>query len=347
MRTAVTDRNGVYSLRALGAGTYAVAFGAPAFQPSTRTGVTATTGVVTHVDAIMSPANVTETVTVTAEAPPSVTATTTSQTYEKREVDALPVGRRLVDIAELAPGLTNNTFAAGQLIIGGAFGFDNLFMVDGVDVNENIFGSANDLFIEDAIQETTVQVHGISAAYGRFSGGAVNVVTRSGGNTFGGSFRQNLSNPAWIAETPRQELNGLANPSRLGRISEGTFGGPLLQDRLWFFTAARHKNTAAQNTFAQTGGAYTRTVTNRRGELKLTATPVIGHSVQTTYINNSTEQENTSGLPLALLVDPSTLYTRQLPNQLFAARYNGLLFESMLATLQYSHKKDGRRNNGG
>lgn len=346
-RSAVTDLNGVYYLRALPAGTYTVSFEARTFQPATRTGVAAGTGGLTNLDAVMSPAGVTETVTVTAEAPSGITATTTSQTYEKREVDALPVGRRPVDIAELAPGVTNNTFAAGQLIMGGGFGFDNLFMVDGVDVNENVFGSANDLFIEDAIQDTTIQVHGISAAYGRFSGGAVNVVTRSGGNTFSGSFRQNLSNPAWIAETPRQEENGASNPSRIGRTSEGTFGGPILRDRLWFFTAARYENTTGQNTFAQTRGAYTRTVTNRRGEVKLTATPAIGHTVQTTYTDNFTEQANTSGLPLSRLVDSSTLYTRQLPNHLFAARYNGLLFQSMLATVQYSHKKDGRRNNGG
>jgi len=346
-RAVVTDINGMYSLRALPAGAYAVAFAAPTFQPSTRVGVMAEIGGTTYVDARMSPATVTETVTVTAEAPHVVAAVTTSQTYHKREVDALPVGRRPVDIAELAPGLTSNTFAAGQLILGGAFGFDNLFMVDGVDVNENIFGSANDLFIEDAIQDVTVQVHGISAAYGRFSGGAVNVVTRSGGNTFSGSFRQNLSNPAWSVETPRQRENGLSNPARLGTTSEGTVGGPLIRDRLWFFSAARYENTASQNTFAQTGGAYTRTVTNTRGELKLTATPVAGHSVQGTYINNSTEQANTSGLPLAALVDPSTLYTRQLPNHLFATRYNGVISSALMATVHYSHKKDARRNNGG
>ena len=69
--------------------------------------------------------------------------------------------------------------------------------------------------------------------------------------------------------------------------------------------------------------------------------------MQGTYINNSTEQANTSGAPLAALVDASTLYTRQLPNHLFAMSYNGVFASSALATLQYSHKKDGRRNNGG
>ena len=197
---------------------------------------------------------------------------TTRQTYGKRDVDALPVGRRPVDIAELAPGVTSNTFAAGQLIVGGAFGFDNIFMVNGVDVNDNLFGSANDLFIEDAILETSVLAHGVSASYGRFSGGVVNVVTKSGGNSFSGSFRQNLSNPAWIAETPRQKQNGIVNPSRVSKNYEGTMGGPVVRDRLWFFSAGRYENSDAANTFTQTGGSFVRTVTNKRGELKLTGT---------------------------------------------------------------------------
>lgn len=222
-----------------------------------------------------------------------------------------------------------------------------MFVVNGVDVNENIFGSANELFIEDAIQETTVLTHGISPAYGRFSGGVINIVTRSGGNVFSGSFRQNLSNPTWIAEIPRQKLNSLTNPDRLSRTHEGTFGGPLLRDHLWFFSAGRYEDAAAPNTFAQTGGSFLRTVTNKRGELKITGTVAPSHTVQGSYINNSTEQANKSGLPLAALVDASTLYTRQLPSHLFAVNYNGVAGPRVLATLQYSHKKDGRRNNGG
>jgi hypothetical protein len=346
-RLAVTDVNGVYYLRALPAGTYTVSFAIENFQPSTRENVVVNIGGVTQLNATMPLATVTEFVAVTAELPSLIAAVTTSQTYGKAEVDALPMGRRPVDVAELASGLTNNTFAAGQLIIGGAFGFDNVFMVNGVDVNENIFGSANDLFIEDAIQETSVLAHGISAAYGRFSGGVVNVVTKSGGNMFSGSFRQNVSNPSWIAETPRQRQNNISNPSRVSNTYEGTVGGPLVRDRLWFFSAGRYENSASQNSFTQTGGSYTRTITNRRGELKLTGTIAPGQTIQGTYINNSTEQENTSGLPATLLVDASTLYTRQLPNHLFAVNYNGVLASRALATVQYSHKKDGRRNNGG
>ena len=348
-RTAVTDVNGVYYLRALPAGTYAVSLELSDFRPSTRDNVVVNVGGITEVNVTMSLAALTETVTVTAEALSVTTAVmTTNQAYGKREIDALPVGRRPADIAEFAPGVSSpSTTAAGQVLIGGAFGFDNVFMINGVDVNDNILGTANNLFIEDAIQETSVLTHGISAEYGRFSGGVVNIVTKSGGNTFSGSFRQNLSNPAWIAETPRQVENDLTNPDLVSHTYEGTFGGPIVLNRVWFFSAGRYENTDTQNTFTQTGGAFTRTETNKRGELKLTGTIAPGHTVQGSYINNATEQANTTGVGLSRLVDASTLYTRQLPNHLLAVNYSGVLSQRALATVQYSHKKQARRNNGG
>jgi hypothetical protein len=347
-RTTATDVNGVYYLRALPPGEYALNLTLPDFRPVSREGVVVGLGSMTAVNVTLSPASLAETVTVTAEAPPAVATLTTSQTYDKRAIDALPIGRRPADLAAFAPSVsTPPTSAAGQVIMGGAFGFDNVFMVNGVDVNDNILGTANDLFIEDAVQEVSVLTHGISAEYGRFSGGVVNIVTKSGGNTFSGSFRQNISNPAWIAETPRQVDNELENPSLVSHTYEGTFGGPLVLNRLWFFGAGRYEDSDSQHTFTQTGGAFTRTETNKRVELKLTGAIAPGHTVQGSYINNATEQANTTGVGLTRLVDASTLYTRQLPNHLLAVNYSGVLSQRALATLQYSEKRQERRNNGG
>jgi hypothetical protein len=346
-RGAVTDVNGFYALRALPPGAYAVRFAIDAFQPTRREGVAVSVGGSTRVSATMSLETRQETVTVTAEAPTKITSTTIGWTSTSREIDTLPVGRRPVDVAELAPGLTINTFNAGQLSIGGAFGFDNVFMVNGVDTNDNVFGTSNNLFIEDAVQEVSVLTGGIPAAFGRFSGGVVNVVTRSGGNAFSGSVRQNLSNPDWIAETPRERENNISHADILNKSYEATFGGPVLRDRIWFFSAGRHERTAAPNTLAQTGGAYTRTDTNRRGEVKLTATFAPGQMAQTSFISNSTTQANASGLNASLLTDAATLVTRTLPNDLFAATYRGTLRGDLLATAQFSRKRQGFRNNGG
>ena len=81
------------------------------------------------------------------------------------EVEALATSRTLQGIATLSPGVNENTPNAAQLSISGAFAFDNLFMVNGVDVNDNMFGAPQNLFIEDAIEETQVLTSGISAEY--------------------------------------------------------------------------------------------------------------------------------------------------------------------------------------
>jgi hypothetical protein len=346
-RTAISDVNGVYYLRGLPPGRYVIDFAISDFQPVNREDVDVTIGGTIQVNATMALAARAETITVTAEAPSPLVSLTTSQTYNKREIETLPVGRRPVDIAELAPGLTTNTFNTGQLAIAGAYGFDNVFMINGVDINDNIIGSANNLFIEDAIQETTVLTNGIPAAYGRFSGGVVNMITKSGGNTFSGSFRENLSNPSWIEETPREKQNAITHLDVLGKTYEGTLGGPFVVDRLWFFTAGRYEKSNTPNTFAQSGGAYTRTDTNKRGELKFTGMIGPGQTVQGSYINNGTTQANASGIAVANLVDASTLVTRQVPDRLLAVNYNGTIHPKLFASMQYSEKKQESRNNGG
>ena len=67
-------------------------------------------------------------------------------------------------------------------------------------VGENLRGQPDNLFIEDAIQEITTLSGSISAEYGRFTGGVVSTLTKSGSNEFHGSFRDSLSNPKWTSK---------------------------------------------------------------------------------------------------------------------------------------------------
>jgi hypothetical protein len=346
-REAVTDANGVYYLRGLTPGLYLVTFDIPSFQAAPRENVEVNAGGLATVDVTMQVAGVIEVVVVNAEAPSVIATPRTSQTYTKAEVDVLPVGRRPLDIAELMPGVTTTVFNATQVSLSGSFGFDNVFMVNGVDINDNIFGTPNNLFIEDAVEETSVLTHGISAQYGRFSGGVINIVTRSGGNTFTGSFREGLSNPAWIGQTPLEKAANIKHADVVSKTHEGTFGGPLVRDRLWFFAAGRLETANISNTFAQNGAGYTRTDTNRRGELKFTGTFAATQTVQASFIGNSTEQANSSAATAASLLDASLLTTRQLPNRLMALNYHGSITPLLYADAQYSEKKQSFKNNGG
>jgi hypothetical protein len=338
-RTAVTDVNGVYFVKGLPAGTYSVRFDMASFQNKTTDDVVVTVGGVAEVNTTLTVAGRTETVNVTAEAPSPVAATTLSQAFTKTEVDSLPIGRRPQDIAELAPGLTNNTPNASQVTISGATAFDNVFMLNGVDINDNLFGSPNNLYIEDAVQETNVLTGGISPEWGRFSGGVINVITKSGGNTFSGTLRENFQNPKWIEETPRERANNVVHQNVLGKNTEGTFGGPVMRDRLWFFTAGRYENLPTPNTFVQTGGSYTRVDTNKRGEVKLTGTIGPSQTLAGDFTTNSTIQRDRPSLNTASSLDPSVLVNAKIPNQLFVTTYNGVVRNRFFATLQYSQKR--------
>jgi Carboxypeptidase regulatory-like domain len=345
-RRAITDVNGVFFLRGLPAGLYDVRFEISSFEPARRENVVVSVGGTTEINTTLLIAGRVENVTVTAGAPSPLATVTVSQGYTKREVDALPVGRRPQDIAELAPGLSNVTPNASQVTISGATAFDNVFMLNGVDINDNLFGSPHNLFIEDAIQETNVLTGGISAEFGRFSGGVVNVITKSGGNVFSGSFRENLSKPTWIATTPREDANSIVHSDVLSKTSEATFGGPLAKDRLWFFAAGRYESSDTPQTFVQTGGSSTRHDLNKRGELKFTATPADGHRISGDYTNNSTKRNNGFSLN-ANSLDSSVLINTETPNSLFVTNYNGVLGKKYFATLQYSQKTLEFLNAGG
>src|SRR5262249_42604916 len=152
-------------------------------------------------------------------------------------INQLPTNRSIDSTLLMAPAV-HPTGPGGAYSIGGATSFESLFLVNGVTVNENLRGQAIDLYIEDAIQETTVATSGISAEFGRFSGGVVNIVTKSGGNTFSGSFRDTLYNDRWRTLTPYEETTIDADPAhadtradRTVPTYEYTIGGPIKVDR--------------------------------------------------------------------------------------------------------------------
>lgn len=112
---------------------------------------------------MLKPAGVAEAVNVVAETPGPIArdAGADRDAGRRRQLqtggDRSAAGRtQLSAIAELSPALTNVTPNGGQVSINGAFAFDNVFMLNGVDINDNLFGSPQDLFIEDAIQEKIV-----------------------------------------------------------------------------------------------------------------------------------------------------------------------------------------------
>jgi hypothetical protein len=341
-RSTVTDVNGAYILRGLPPGTYQVRFEFPAMKPVTEETVVPLGGTA-NLDARLTTVTATEALTVIAETPSILTTPTGGINFEAETIDQLPQGRRPQDIAELAPGLTNNTPNNSQVTIAGGFAYDNLFLVNGVDVNDNLFSSPDNLYIEEAIAETQVLTSGISAEYGRFSGGVVNVITKSGGNSFTGSFRTNFTNAAWTDETPFEKSQGNKRQDKLNRYFEGTLGGPVMRDRVWFFVAARDQSTEDNATLPETNVSFPTLDESTRVEVKGTATVRPNHTVQVAFTNNDRTAKRPS---FAFTIDPRAFEEPDFPGDLLVASWRGVMSSRLFATLQYSQKNSTSRFGG-
>ncbi len=344
-RTAVTGANGDYELVGLPPGEYSVVFVLDGFDDVARTAVVSLGGRV-GVNAVLAPAGVTETVQVLGVVPAPIATIENSSNMTDDEINALPVGRSLFGIAAIQPELTTNTPNNGQVTINGAFAYDNVFLVDGVDINDNLFGTSNGLFIEDAIEETQVITSGISAEYGRFSGGVINAITKSGGNIFSGSFRANLWKPTWTARNPYEVENEVPQEGDLADNTtyEGTLGGPIVQDRLWFFAANRIERRSSSEVFDQTGISYDGTRKNDRYQIKLTGTLAPGQTLQGTYLRSPTASRRST---FGFSIEPTSIIEPEFPNDLVVATYRGAVGSSLAAEVQYSQKRQGFRGFGG
>jgi len=213
VRTTVTDLNGDYVLPSLPPGEYDMSYTMEGFETQRRNSRLASSQAV-QLDVDMSLAAVIETIEITGEAVTVISKdNTNSNTVSQSTLEELPGGRTQLAAVALSPGAAA-TGPGGAMTISGAQSWENTYSINGVNVNDNLRGQPNALFIEDAIEETTTSTSGISAEYGRFAGGIINTVTKSGGNDFHGSVRDTLTNQSWNSENefspePEDKVRGV------------------------------------------------------------------------------------------------------------------------------------------
>jgi len=275
-RTTVTGDAGGYQFPALPPGDYTVTFdleGMQRIEQSAVVGLSQTA----RADAEMTLTSLAQEITVTAAPPLAVETTEIAASFDAETVNQLPTGRTIDDIVALSPGVTE----AGpndQLTISGSMSYESLFLVNGVVVNENVRGQPNPLYIEDAVQETTVLTGGVSAEFGRFTGGVVSTVTKSGGNEFSGSIRDSLTNDDW---TEKSGFPAQVDPiDKTNSVYEGTLGGRIIRDRLWFFAAVRSEDRETGAQTFDTSIPYDTTRDDQRIEGKLTWRITDQHSIR-------------------------------------------------------------------
>jgi hypothetical protein len=339
-RSVVTGESGAYDFAALPPGEYRVEFAGQDFAPS-RLHTVLRLSQTSRLDATLAPALI-DVITITAAPPSVLERPLVSTNLTLKEIERLPVPRNQLATAQLAPGVNGNTLSNGQLYISGGPGYDNLVLVNGVVVTENTRGQMRPMYVEDAIQETTLLTGAISAEYGRFSGGVVSTITKSGGNELSASLRDSLSSPRWSAQTPALETR----ESTLNHVFESTLGGYVVRDRLWFFTAGRWaKNDTARQTVAVPGAdaiSYAEGNDQKRWEAKLTGQVTAGQSVTASGFGIGTKGTNVRFNNN--IYDLASLTTRNDPESLLAVHYNAVVRPMLLAEAHYSARKFSDRS---
>ncbi|HEX9112394.1 MAG TPA: carboxypeptidase-like regulatory domain-containing protein [Terriglobales bacterium] len=259
-RTVTTDDSGGYVVPALPPGTYSVKAEAKGFKTVENPNVLLEVARDVAIDLSLPAGNVTETITVSGEAPLlDTTSSTLGGTLSNREINDLPLnGRNYENLLQVRPGVIR--YPGGGFSTTSANGLraeDNAYLVDGLFNSEpfsgqsiingaGIAGDSATILPVDAIQEFNVQQNP-SAEYGWKPGAIVNVGLKSGTNRVHGTAyafgrdtpldARNFFNPSSQAKNPR-------NLEQFG----GTAGGALIKDKLFYFGAYEGQRYTVGNT---------------------------------------------------------------------------------------------------
>ena len=253
-RIGISDGAGQYRIIDLRPGTYNVTFTLPGFSTLVREGIELNAGFTANISVSLAVGSIEETVTVTGATPVVDVHNVRTQNLLTREVlDTVPTARTYSSFIAHTLGADVTSLGAGD--IGGSAGetvtqmarhgtSDGLTTVDGMKTSSayNVANAHRNIFNQMMVEEISIETSGASA---EAEGGGLNVnmVPKEGGNTFSGSVVLEYTNESFNSDnlTSELEARGLENANSIDRIFDyGVgFGGPIVQDQLWFYTAHR------------------------------------------------------------------------------------------------------------
>ncbi|MFQ5688641.1 MAG: TonB-dependent receptor domain-containing protein [Gemmatimonadota bacterium] len=243
-RTLTTSGSGVFVATLLPVGTYDVTVRALGqFGEIREEGVVLRVGETVQLALEFQPVALAELKVSGQAALVDETDVTSSQRLSSEVVDGLPNnGRNYLDYTQLTPGVSIVQGPDGdELTISGQRGIFNNVTVDGADFNNPFFGEQRGgqrpafTFNQDAVQELVVVSQGATAEFGRSAGGFVNVITKSGTNEFKNSVHYFGQFDGISADFPSSRGGG--KPDFTRNQFGGTFGGPIVKDKAFFFLA--------------------------------------------------------------------------------------------------------------
>lgn len=241
--SSTTNASGDYAFPQVPVGAYRMEFDLPGFKKNLQRGVNVDLNQVVTVNSVLQIGQAKEVVEVSSEAPlVDTTSTQLGAVMDSQSVSNLPLNARdTYQLLQLQPGVQGvggsdlfyGSNTAGAVSVNGGRGRSNNFNVNG--------GDSNDLFVNapavqptpDSIAEFRVLSNTFDAEYGRNSGAVINVVTKSGTNGWHGSVYEFLRNQMFNSKG----YLDLRRPDDKQNQFGGTFGGPILKDRTFFFAS--------------------------------------------------------------------------------------------------------------
>jgi carboxypeptidase family protein len=259
-RSVVSDAAGLYRVERLRGGVYTVTFTLPGFKTIRREGIELAGSFAATVNADLQVGSVEESITVTGETPiVDVQSSKIQRVIDQALLTSIPTGRTPQVAAFLIPGVSINNVdvggtnvintTGGSLAVHGGSNADTRLLIDGVTIanTEGTGWSANMLPNMTSTQEVAVDYASASAE--SITGGLqINMIPKTGGNTFSGSLFATAVNDKFEGSNTNADLQarGLRTPNSLKHQSDINpgFGGPLRQNTLWFYTAGRFTRQA-------------------------------------------------------------------------------------------------------
>jgi outer membrane receptor protein involved in Fe transport len=252
----VTDTAGGFTVPYMAPGLYTVNVEKPGFAKYSQTNVNVSTAQTVQIEVKLQAGATTDTVTITADAAAlQTTSATVGGAVNERLVQVLPnITHNPFQYAALQAGIiprgafnnTQNTFSFGigidgrrqasAISINGGSAFSNDIILDGVSVQGSAWNETAVLPNQDALQEVKTIVNNYSAEYGRAQG-VIIFTTKGGSNEFHGSGFWRVRNEALNANSFFNNANNIARGPFKSHSYGGTFGGPLIRDKAFFFVS--------------------------------------------------------------------------------------------------------------
>ena len=247
-RSAQTDSGGNYQFVNLVPGRYQVEVVQSGFKRLTRRDILVEVQSTVRIDAALQVGEMGQVVEVKAESPMLQTETSSlGHVVQSRAVQQMPLnGRNVLNLVALAPGvipngqsmgnptMTSNS-AWGNYQIGGGIANQSAALLDGAPLNTGYNNAVQLVPAQDAIQEFRVQTNSVTAEFGRFGGGVVNLTSKSGTNDLHGSAYEFLRNRVLNSNTFFNNRSAVARPAFTQNQFGASAGGPVIRDKTFFF----------------------------------------------------------------------------------------------------------------